>query len=208
MKDGDVKCRKVYATSRCPQSQNICRVCSVGFAHSCRNVWWAWWKATLPQEPQIYVIFGTCRSYCWHRPQGPIVQQLFRDPNQHLRDKNCPRHTSVQDLYAVRVLTHSKRISGKGMVLLPSDLRGGIGHSHPQTVQKMENTNCSHTKEKWCICQDREESSFSMTTGRVITPKCVPKSSQQGVYATSHIKWTTLLYEFLLSSQTRHFFLI
>lgn len=33
------------------------------------------------------------------------------------------------------------------MVLLPSDHRGGIESSHPQTVQKMQNNNCSHTKE-------------------------------------------------------------
>lgn len=153
------------------------------------------------------MIFGTYRSCCWHRRQSLTIQQLFRDLNQHLRDKNCPRHTSVQDLCAVRVLAHFKSVSGKGMVPLPSALRGGIGHSHPQTVQKMENRNCSHTKEKWYICHDREESSFSMTTGRVMT-LCVPKSPQQGIYAMSHIKWQTLLYEFPLFSQTRHFFLI
>lgn len=93
------------------------------------------------------------------------------------------------------------------MILLPSDLRRGIDHSQPQTAQEMENNNCSHTKEEQHIFQDREQSSFSTKTGRAITP-CVPKSPEQGIYAMPHIKRKTPLYEFLLSSQTRHFFSI
>lgn len=55
------------------------------------------------------------------------------------------------------------------MILLSSDLREGIDHSHPKTVQKMENNNCSYTEENQHIFQGREQSYFSITKGRAIT---------------------------------------
>lgn len=56
----------------------------------------------------------------------------------------------------------------KGMIFLSSDLREGIDHSHPKTVQKMENNNCTYTEENQHVFQGREQSYF-ITEGRVIT---------------------------------------
>lgn len=92
------------------------------------------------------------------------------------------------------------------MILLSSELRGGTAHSHPKTVPKTENSNCSDTNEKRHIF--KTDNSRPFLSQQVVITQSVPTSPEQGIYAMPHIKWKTRLYEFLLSSQTRGFFLI